>query len=72
MEVAGIGGAEENTPGMIWSTAEDVAREAVSGADRGKRVVIPGLMNRAGAITGQHAPRALALPLVRRIYRRST
>jgi uncharacterized protein len=72
MEVSGIGGAEDRTPGMIWSTAEDVASEAVSGADRGKRVVIPGLMNRAGAITGQHAPHAIALPLVRRIYRRST
>jgi short-subunit dehydrogenase len=72
MDVSGIGGAEDNTPDMIWMTPEAVAEAAVSGAERGKRVVVPGLMNRAGAITGQHAPRAIALPLVRRLYRRST
>jgi hypothetical protein len=41
----------------------------VNGADKGKRVVVPGLLNRAGALGGQHAPRAIALPLARRIWR---
>jgi short-subunit dehydrogenase len=70
-EVAGIEDAEGRVPGFVWTAAEDVARAAVEGADRGKRVVVPGLLNRAGAISGQHAPRVLALPLARRIWRRA-
>jgi short-subunit dehydrogenase len=49
-----------------------IARAAVDGAERGKRVVVPGLMNRAGALTGQHSPRMLALPLVKRVWRSAT
>ncbi len=70
-DVAGIGAAEERVPGFVWTPVEDVARAAVEGAERGRRVVVPGLLNRAGAISGQHAPRALALPLARRIWRRA-
>jgi short-subunit dehydrogenase len=70
-EVAGIGEAEEKTPSAVWMSAEAVAADAVSGTERGKRVVIPGLLNRAGALTGQHAPRLLALPVARRIYRQA-
>jgi uncharacterized protein len=72
-EVAGVGAAEESLPGMFWASAEDVGREAVEGAEKGKRVVVPGgVMNRAGALTGQHTPRMLALPLVKRIWRSRT
>ena len=67
VEVAGFGDVERNTPSLIWMSAADVAREAVDGAERGRRVVVPGLLNRAGAIAGQHSPRMLALPLIRRI-----
>ena len=70
-EVAGIDDADERVPEFVWTSAEDVARAAVEGAERGKRVVVPGLLNRAGAISGQHAPRALALPLAKRIWRRA-
>ena len=73
VEVAGVEGSEENLPGIFWASAEEVARAAVAGADRGKRVVVPGgLMNRAGALTGQHAPRMVALPLVKRLWRSNT
>lgn len=68
-DVAGIGGWEENLPGVFWTPVEIVAREAIEGADKGKRVVVPGLMNRAGAMTGQHSPRMLSLPLIKRIWR---
>jgi len=68
---AGIAGAEERTPGIIWLTAEDVASAAVSGAEKGSRVVVPGLLNRAGSIAGQHAPRSVALRLTRGIWRRA-
>jgi uncharacterized protein len=68
-EVAGVGDAERTTPDLVWTPVEEVAKAAVSGAERGKRVVVPGLLNRAGAIGGQHTPRAIALPLARRIWR---
>ena len=67
--VAGLGDAEENVPGIFWTSAEQVAREAVEGAERGKRVVVPGVINRAGTLAGKHSPRALELPLMMRIWR---
>ena len=71
MDVADMPGAEETTPGFIWTTPEDVARQAVAGAEKGKRVVVPGLLSRATALTGQHSPRFLALPLAKQIWRRA-
>jgi short-subunit dehydrogenase len=68
MEAADLEAAESSTPEIFWMSAEDVAEDAVNGAENGKRVVVPGLLNRAGAITGQHAPRALALPVFKRIW----
>ena len=70
-DVAGIGDSEQRVPGFVWTPVEDVAGAAVEGAERGRRVVVPGLLNRAGAISGQHAPRTLALPLAKRIWRRA-
>jgi short-subunit dehydrogenase len=70
-EAAGFGDVEDRTPGMIWTSAEHVARDAVEGAAAGKRVVVPGVLNRAGALAGQHAPRAVALPLVKRLWTRA-
>jgi len=70
VELAGYGDVEERTPDAFWMSAADVAREAVSGAERGKRVVVPGALNRAGALAGQHAPRGIALPLMKRIWSR--
>jgi len=67
-DVAGVGGAEDQLPDLFWSTAEEVAKAAVEGLERGKRVVIPGVINRATAVSGQHTPRALALPLIKRAW----
>jgi short-subunit dehydrogenase len=69
-EVAGFEeGVEDNTPSIVWMSAEDVARHAIDGAANDRRVVIPGALNRAGALAGQHSPRAIALPLISRIWR---
>ena len=68
-EQAGIGEANDKLPGFIWTDVEQVAREAVEGAEKGSRVVVPGLMNRAGTILGQHTPRAVVLPLAKRAWR---
>jgi uncharacterized protein len=69
---AGIDQAEDTLPGMFWMSAEDLARAAVDAAAKGKRAVVPGTLNRAGSLVGQHSPRSLALPLVQRLYRRAT
>jgi uncharacterized protein len=68
-EIAGIGGVEDRTPGAVWMSAEDVARHAVDGAEHDRRVVVPGALNRATALAGQHSPRAIALPLIGRVWR---
>jgi len=70
-QAAGLEQAEERTPDFVWMSAEDVARVAVDAAEKGKRAIVPGLLNRVGAITGQHSPRTLALPFVRRVWRQS-
>ena len=66
------GGFKTESPGpsFIWSTAEGVARAGIEGADKGKRVVIPGLGNRVQATFGQHSPRAITLGPVSSMYRR--
>jgi uncharacterized protein len=71
-QVAGAHAAEEQVPEMFWTPVEDVARQAVEGAEKGKRVVVPGLLNRAGALSGQHSPRMLVLPLAKRVWRQAT
>lgn len=68
-EQAGLGDANDKMPGFIWTDVEQVAREAVEGADKGSRVVVPGIMNRAGTVLGQHTPRSVVLPLAKRAWR---
>ncbi len=70
-DVAGIGGAEDRTPNFIWLTPEQVAEAAISGAESGSRVVVPGLLNRATSLAGQHSPHSIALRLTRGIWRRA-
>ena len=71
MEVAGLDVAEDQVPGVFWMSAEAVAKAAVEAAENGKRAVVPGLLNRAGAITGQHTPRMLMLPIAKRVWRQA-
>lgn len=71
-DVAGMGGVENETPDLLWMSAEEIARHAVEGAESDKRVVVPGALNRVQSIAGQHTPRALALPLIERIWGSAT
>lgn len=68
-EVAGFGGVEDRTPNAVWMSADEIAEHAIDGAVNDRRVVVPGALNRAGALVGQHSPRAVALPLISRIWR---
>jgi uncharacterized protein len=61
---------QEMGPSLMWSSAHDVAKAGIEGAENGKRVVVPGIGNRASAIFGQHAPRMFLLGPFARAYRR--
>ena len=54
-------------PGVSVSP-EDVARNAVEGLERGKRVVVPGPATRATALLGSLTPRWITLEAMRRFY----
>jgi short-subunit dehydrogenase len=71
IDAAGMSGVE-SAPDVFWTSVEDVARQAVAGAAADKRVVVPGALNRAGAVVGQHSPRGLALPVIQRIWGSAT
>jgi short-subunit dehydrogenase len=61
-------GFDVSTPDFVWMSAEDCAKAAVRGLERGKRVVVPGVGNRIGTLAGQHAPRSVLLAAARRFY----
>ncbi len=68
-EIAGIGGAEKNTPGFVWTEPEEVAAAALHAAERGSRTRVVGTLNRVMATAGQHSPRSVVLPLVERVFK---
>ena len=53
-------------------SAEEIVRHAIEGTDQGKQVVVPGALNQAQSLVGQHSPRSLALPLIDRIWGSAT
>jgi short-subunit dehydrogenase len=58
-------------PKLLWADAERVAEEALSAADAGRRVVVPGgWRTRAAFVPNRHLPRAVVLPVARRLTRR--
>lgn len=67
MEGEGIEEGAANLPKAMWVAPETVAELGVRGLERGRRVVVPGLVNRAGAWTGRHAHRGLLLRVARRV-----
>jgi len=67
-QVAGIGRLEASTPSFLWASAAEVADAAIRGLEAGRRVVVPGAVNRVGAIAGQHSPRGLFLRAAARFY----
>ncbi len=67
-DAAGLQNANETGPGFLWTSVEDVAREAVDGLASNKRTVVPGLLNYAGTLAGRYTPRWALLPLASRIW----
>jgi short-subunit dehydrogenase len=66
-ETAGMADEFSSLPSFAVDTSEDVAKAAVEGVERGKRVVGPGVVGHL-AVAGQYAPRGLLLPALRRFY----
>ena len=67
VESAGIDDAAEALPQPFWTDPDFVAEEGIRGLERGRRVVVPGKLNRATALGGQHAPRGALLRLAGRL-----
>jgi short-subunit dehydrogenase len=67
-EAGGFGGADDRIPSFLWLSASKVAEDALNGLEKGERVVVPGPINQVAALYGQHLPRAILLPLVRRAW----
>ena len=70
VEVADAADIENRAPGFAWQQPEDVARQAVEGMAKGRRVVAPGLTTKVLSTSGRIAPRPLVLPLLRAAYRK--
>jgi uncharacterized protein len=56
-ELAGVG------PALLWKDAEQVARAAVAGMERGSRAVSPGLLDELAAAGSRYLPRTVRLPV---------
>ena len=67
VDTAGLEDAAEGLPEMFWTDSDFVAEQGVRALERGRRVVVPGRFNQAGALGGQHAPRSLLLRFVNRV-----
>ena len=65
--VAGVDDVAESLPSLFWASSPDVAEAGVRGLERGRRVVVPGILNAAGALGGQHVPRSLLLRALDRV-----
>ena len=69
MDAPGMDEGAATLPKPMWFEGSDVAEAGVSGLENGGRVVVPGLANVATTLIGQHTPRRLLLPALRRITR---
>jgi len=67
-EVADLEKEASDAPSFAMMTSLDTARAGLHGLERGRRMVVPGAFNTAGAIGGRLTPRALLMPLLRRAY----
>ena len=56
-------------PRPFWQTADEVARVAVEGLARNRRIVIPSVPNRLAMALGRYSPHAASLRVFDRFYR---
>lgn len=63
-EASGAHEFADGLPKPMWQSVEKVAEAAVRGAERGKRVVVPGAANRVAAAAGRFSPRPVVLRMM--------
>lgn len=66
VETAGFTDAEatQAMPSIMWIDAADVAKAAIDGLDKGRRVVIPGVANKLSARSAPLVPRKVLLSVL--------
>jgi short-subunit dehydrogenase len=67
-QVAGATSAERRTPSALMISADECARAGLEGLEEGRRIVTPRLAVRLFTWFGGHAPRAIWLPLCRKLF----
>jgi hypothetical protein len=67
MDDPGVQEGASALPGPMWVDASVVAERGIRGLERGKRVVVPGVLNRIGTWAGRHSNRGLLLWTARRV-----
>jgi short-subunit dehydrogenase len=65
-DTAGI--RAEGLPSFVLAGSAEVAEAGVKGLEKGRRVVVPGALNRAGALGGQYSPRGVLLKVFGKVY----
>src|SRR3954470_23575497 len=66
-ETAGAGSFESQFPGFIVLDAGHVARDAVNGMESGARSVVPGVVQKAHALSSRFVPNTILLPIAKRL-----
>lgn len=67
-DVAAADALFDSAPGFAFVAPEEVARQALDGLTKNRRVVIPGLAIKAVAFGSSVTPKAILLPLMKRFY----
>jgi short-subunit dehydrogenase len=67
VDVAEMGAQANKQPSAFFAQPDYIARKAIAGMDRGKRMVMPGLGVKALSFVGVHAPRGAWLRLCQRL-----
>jgi short-subunit dehydrogenase len=67
MDDPGVQEGAAALPGPMWVDASVVAERGVKALERGRRTVVPGILNRIGTFAGRHANRRLLLWTARRV-----
>jgi hypothetical protein len=67
---SGASKSAEMLPGMVWVTAEQVARAGLAGLAAGRRRVVPGLSGRVLDASGRLTPNPVVLPVVHSMMRK--
>jgi short-subunit dehydrogenase len=65
---AGLQDVFDGVPGIAKVSSGGVARQAISGLAKNRRVVVPGLPIKLTAVAGRFTPRSILLPVMNRFY----